>query len=699
MITQKFFKTLTISAIVISASAFTLKKYVFDKNDVIFELLFGSLGQYHYSPAKVDDAFSEKVFDLYLKRIDYSKKFILQSDYDELAKSKKDLDDQILIRNHDFYKKSVEIIIQRTKEKENWATEILSKPFDYKTNEEYESDGEKLSYAKTETELKDEWRKMLKLQVLGRIDDELTRQEKAIEKKDTTVKIKSFDSVEVDARRKTLKANLAWFKRLSKIKSAERFGYFANSVANVYDPHTEYFAPVDKKKFDQNMSGQFEGIGARLQYTDDALTISEIIMGSPSFKQGELKAGDKILKVAQGKGKAVDITGMEMDEAIDLIKGKKGTEVILTVKKKDDNSIKNISIIRDVIEMEETFAKSALLENKQKYGYIYLPSFYTNFNRNDPSSARYCSRDMRKEIEKLKKQNIKGLIVDLRDNGGGSLQEVVEMAGLFFSKGPVVQSRGKNNSLAVLEDKNPEILWDGPLTILINHNSASASEILAAAMQDYKRAVIIGTQSYGKGTVQSFVDLDTWLLPQFDTIKPVGSVKITQQKFYRINGGATQLKGVMPDIVLPDPYEFLDLGEKEMDNPMPWDEVKKADYVEFNTINYKNILKNSASRVKNSSQFSLIDAQAKEIKAKRDDTKYNLNLEKYRAENKILRDQNKKYEELTKEIKGFTGNLLEEDKSKFGGDTTKAGREVRWAKAKSKDVYIYEATNVLGEMK
>jgi carboxyl-terminal processing protease len=687
-------KTVLIVGVIILTS-FTFFKYVFDKNDVIFELLFGSLNQNHYSPLKIDDAFSEKVFELYIKRLDYNKKFLLQSDYDALARFRRDIDDQLLNQRHDFYARSIETYIKRLKEKENWNKELLAKPLDFTVNEEYEVDYEKTTYAKSEADLKNEWRKMIKYQVLLRLDDMLDRQEKAIEKKDTAYKVKSFDSLEVDARRKTLKANEDWFKRLNKVSPRDRFSTFANAITGAYDPHTEYFAPKEKKKFDQAMSGQFEGIGARLQIKDGVLTISEIIVGSPSFKQGELKAGDQILKVAQGPAEPVDITNLEIDESIDLIKGKKGTEVRLTVKK-TDNSIKVIPIIRDVIEIEETFAKSAVLENKNKIGYIYLPSFYTDFTR---TGARGCSNDMRKEIEKLKKQNIKGLIIDLRDNGGGSLQEVVSMAGLFFPKGPVVQVQGKNSTRNVMEDRTPDVVWDGPLTIMINHNSASASEILAAAIQDYKRGIILGTPSFGKGTVQSFVDLDNFLLPQFDTIKPVGQVKITQQKFYRINGGATQLKGVVPDVLLPDPYAFIDLGEKEMDNPMPWDEISKADYTEFKTINYTNVLKSSQSRIKKSAQFNLIEAQAKEVKAKKDDTKYSLNLEKFRAEQKQLRDQNKKYDDLRKEIKGFSGQLLPDDITKFGSDTTRLNRENRWVKNVTKDIYIHEASNVINDIK
>ncbi|MGZ4042035.1 MAG: carboxy terminal-processing peptidase [Bacteroidia bacterium] len=696
---QKILSKFSVKSILIigaiALSSFTAVKYVFDKNDVIFELLLGSLNANHYSPVKLDDNFSEKVFDLYMKRLDNTKKFLLQEDVDALAKYRRDIDDQVQNQRHDFYKKSVELITKRIKDKENWAKEILAAPLDYNVDEEYETDGEKNTYAKNDAELKKEWQKMLKYQVLSRIDEAMDKQEKALEKKDTAFKVRTFDSIEVDARRKTLKNNADLFKYLNKITPRDRFSMFANAIAGVYDPHTEYFAPKEKKKFDQAMSGQFEGIGARLQQKDGVLKVSEIIVGSPSFKQGELKAGDDILKVAQGAGDPVDLTNMDMDDAIELIKGKKGTEVRLTVKK-GDGSIKVIPIIRDVIEIEETFAKSAVLDNKTKVGYIYLPSFYTDFTRN---GARHCSQDVRKEIEKLKKEGVKSLIIDLRDNGGGSLQEVIEMAGLFFPKGPVVQVKSKNNMRTVMEDKNPDVAWDGPLAIMVNHNSASASEILAAAIQDYKRGVIVGTPSFGKGTVQSFFDLDNYLLPQFDTIKPVGQVKITHQKFYRINGGATQLKGVVPDVLLPDPYAMLELGEKEMDYPMQWDEIAKADYTEFNSINYPAVIKNSQLRIKKSPQFALVEQQSKEVKAKKDDTKYNLNIDKFRAELKQYRDQNKKYEDLRKEIKGFTASLLDEDKLRIGNDTTRVGRETRWAKNISKDIYIYEASNVVSELK
>lgn len=689
---NSFSKIFLVSLVAILCS-FTF--FQIGKNGLLLDMLMSALNQAHYNPLKINDEFSEKAYSLYLKRLDLNKKFLLQSDVEALSKYRRQIDDEVNTGNFEFYNLSEKIITSRIKEKESWTKDILSKPLDYTIDEEYETDGEKSKYCNTQEELKDEWRKMLKYQVISRLDDLMSSQEKAKAKKDTVFTEKPFDSLEVDARRKTIKANEEWFKRLNKITAKDRFASYINTITGLYDPHTEYFAPKDKKKFDQSMSGQFEGIGARLQQKDGIVKVSEIIVGSPSFKQGELKAGDEIHKVAQGAAEAVDITNMDMDDAIDLIKGKKGTEVRLTVKK-PDGSFKVIPIVRDVIEIEETYAKSAVITNKKKLGYIYLPMFYADFTRN---GAHRCSADMKKEIEKLKSQGVEGIIIDLRDNGGGSLQEVVEMAGLFIPKGPVVQVKNKSGMVNVMEDKNDDMIWDGPLAIMVNHGSASASEILAAAIQDYKRGVIIGTQSFGKGTVQSFLDLDQYLLPQFDTVRPLGSVKITMQKFYRINGGATQLKGVMPDVVLPDPYAFIEVGEKELDYPMAWDEISKATYQEYQNIPYDKIKKNSSERVKSSSAFKLIETESKELKDKKNDTKYNLKLDKYRAEQKAWKDQIKKYDDLKIEIKGFEANILDSDRDSYKSDTLKLNKEIKWVKNIQKDNYIFEASNILNDYK
>jgi carboxyl-terminal processing protease len=613
-----------------------------------------------------------------------------------MAKYKTKVDDQIQNETFELFDLSVELISRRIAEKESWYQEALAKPFDYKVDEQYETDAKKTEFAKTETELKNKWRQYLQYQTVARLNELMEAQEKIKAKKDTNAVVRPFDSLEVEARSKVLKTMNDYFKRLKKVNKKDRYASYVNTITAMYDPHTEFFAPRDKKKFDQTLSGQLEGIGARLQQKDEYLKITDLIVGGPAYKQGELKAEDFILKVAQGAGEPVDIKGMDIDDAIELIKGKKGTEVRLTVKK-PDGSIKIITIIRDVVEMDETFAHSAIIQNgKSKTGYIKLPSFYSDFTR---TGAHHCSQDIKKEIAKLKAENVSGIVLDLRDNGGGSLSEVVDMAGLFIKDGPIVQERRKDGKIEIDSDRNSDIAYDGPFVVMVNRNSASASEIMAAAMQDYKRAIILGSQSFGKGSVQSFLELDNYVLPQLDTMKPLGSLKVTMKKFYRVNGGATQLKGVIPDINLPDPYAYIETGEKELDNPMPWDEIEKAQYEPLKGINYEKLKKLSAERVKKSKEFNLVEQEAKEVKSKKDDSKYSINLEKFVAEAKKYKEENKKYDELKNDIKGVDVELLTMDVQRLSVDTTKLNREKKWALNLKKDIYLYEATNVISDMK
>jgi carboxyl-terminal processing protease len=688
-------KTLVVT-VALALISFSAVNYFFSKNQLILDTVMIGLNNAHYDPKKIDDDFSSKFFDLYIKTVDPGKMFLMKADVDNMAKYKTKVDDQIQNETFELFDLSVELISRRIAEKESWYQEALAKPFDYKVDEQYETDAKKMEFAKTETELKNKWRQYLQYQTVARLNELMDAQEKIKAKKDTSAKIRPFDSLEVEARSKVLTTMNDYFKRLKKINKKDRYASYVNTITAMYDPHTEFFAPRDKKKFDQTLSGQLEGIGARLQQKDEYLKITDLIVGGPAYKQGELKAEDFILKVAQGAGEPVDIKGMDIDDAIELIKGKKGTEVRLTVKK-PDGSIKVITIIRDVVEMDETFAHSAIIQNgKNKTGYIKLPSFYSDFTR---TGAHHCSQDIKKEIAKLKAENVSGIVLDLRDNGGGSLSEVVDMAGLFIKDGPIVQERRKDGKIEIDSDRNSDVAYDGPFVVMVNRNSASASEIMAAAMQDYKRAIILGSQSFGKGSVQSFLELDNYVLPQLDTMKPLGSLKVTMKKFYRVNGGATQLKGVIPDINLPDPYAYIETGEKELDNPMPWDEIEKAQYEPLKGINYDRLKKQSADRVKKSKEFNLVEQEAKEVKSKRDDSKYSLNLEKFVAEAKKYKEENKKYDELKNDIKGVDVELLTMDVQRLSVDTTKLNREKKWALNLKKDIYLFEATNVISDMK
>ena len=681
-------------------SGFTLGVYnsESEKNQLILDILMEGLNTSHYAPQKIDDDFSEKVYDLYLEKLDYNKKFLLKSDIESMNKFRKKIDDEINSGTFEFLKLSNNIIQKRISERELVYKEILSKPFDYKINEEYETDAKKISFASGEKEIKNEWRKALQYQTIIRIDDMLLQQEKAKEKKDSSFKILPFDSIEIQARKKVLKANDDWFKRLKKITEKDRFSYYVNSITSVYDPHTEFFPPKEKKEFDQSMSGQMEGIGAKLQQKDGIIKITEIVVGSPSYKQGQLKAGDAIIKVAQGDKEPIEVTDMDLDDAIQLIRGKKGTEVRLTVRKPDGKEVV-IPIVRDIIQLEDTFAQSAVLEyENQKIGYIKLPVFYSDFTRN---GARRCGEDIKKETVKLVKEGVSSIVIDLRDNGGGSLSEVVDMIGHFITTGPVVQVKKKAGKIETYRDHNPEQIYSGPMVVMINRNSASASEIFAAAMQDYKRAVIIGSgpSSFGKGTVQQFMDLDNYLLPQQDSIKPLGAVKITMQKFYRINGGATQLKGVEPDIELPDAYSEIETGEKELDYPMQWDEIPAADYKKYNIPNMTDIVTKSKERVEKNNTFSLVKDQASYLKKKRNETKYSINLLKYREDAKLREAELKKYDDMRVEIKNYNTRIIKEKGYEKNEDSTKINKDKKWLESLRKDFYLFEATRVAIDIK
>lgn len=672
-----------------------------EKEKVLGQVIQQAIATGHFSAVQVDDKLSERAFELYLKRLDIRKQFLIQTDVNELSKFRLQIDNQVLEGNYYLLDMASNYMSQRVKDTKVFYTEILAQPFDFTVKENIEVDPDKKQWAKDKVALKEEWRKSLKYQVLTRLYTQLDVQKKAEEKNDTSVKIKSFKEIEEDARKKVLKSMDDYFTRLEKMDRIDREGEFFDAFSMATDPHTNYFAPKEKENFDISMSGQLEGIGATLQESDGYIKVINIVPGSPSWKQGELKVNDLILSVAQGNAEPVDITGMRIDDAVRLIRGKKGTEVRLNLKKQD-GQIKTISIIRDVVVIEETYAKSAVLKKEsqqENVGYIYLPKFYADFNDKE---GRRCADDIKKELIKLSDENINGLILDLRDNGGGSLQDVVDIMGLFITTGPVVQVKSRGGIPYVLSDNNSELIYDGKLVILVNEVSASASEILAAAVQDYKRGVVVGsTATFGKGTVQRVIDLDAFLNASYSDMKPLGSLKLTNQKFYRINGGATQLKGVNSDIVLPDNFQLIEIGEKELDYPMQWTEIPPASFTPFNkpVQNIDELRKISAERIKKSEQFALVDENAKFLKEQRDKTLLPLNLEEYKANQERIKSMNKKFENIDKEIAELKPQPLQFDQKRIASDTTFKTRSETWMKELKKDAYINEAISILKDMK
>jgi carboxyl-terminal processing protease len=663
------------------------------KNEILMRVLMQGLNTAHFQPEKLDDNFSKKVFDLYLKRLDFNKKFLLKSDVDNLAKYKTQIDEQVQAGSYEFLNAATKVFSARVKEEQALYKEILAKPFNFETEESTELDPEKLSFPPDKAAQKEAWRKYLKYQTLVQLAELVEMQEKAQEKKDNKTPAKSTTELEAEARKKVTKTYDDMFRRMGQLDREDSVAAFVNALANSYDPHTEYFPPKDKASFDIQMTGRLEGIGATLSEKDGQIKVAEIVPGSASYRQGELKAGDIIQKVAQGKDDPVSIEGMRLDNAVQLVRGKKGTEVRLTVKK-PDGAIKIISIIRDIVIIEETYAQSALINGSKPIGYIKLPGFYADF---DNKGGRNSADDVRKEVEKLKKMNVQGLILDLRNNGGGSLQDAVQMAGLFIPKGPVVQVETSGSAPNILEDRDPQVQFDGPLVIMVNQFSASASEILAAAMQDYKRGVIVGSSgTFGKGTVQQVFDLDRILPAEMDAFKPFGSLKLTTQKFYRVNGGATQLRGVSPDILLPDMYSYLEQGEKDQDYALPWDEIKPARFSPWNNQpNISQLKTKSNSRVNASSNFKLITELAQKMKKQADNTNRSLKLSAYLAQDKASKADAKRYEDLQKSSAGLDVASLKVDLDKLGSDTTKQGIAKNFVKNLKKDIYLHEASNII----
>jgi carboxyl-terminal processing protease len=659
------------------------------KNQVIQQTIMQVLKDGHYSPKEIDDDFSKRVFSKYMEMTDFGKLFFIQSDIDEFKNFETKIDNEIMDGSTKLYDLVSTRIVQRMKEAETYYKEALEKPLTFNDNDEIELDGKKLNWCNDQAELKARWMKSIKYRTLARYT-ELKEQQKVT--KDKKEKEKSDAQLEIDSRENVKKSMVFYFKRINKISDSDRFATYVNSICHVVDPHTDFFPPKDKQRFDEEMSGSFFGIGAQLQSEEGSCKIKQVITGTPAWKDGRMKVEDIILKVAQGDEEPVDIAGWDIEDIVQIIRGKEGSEVRLTVKHLAGNQ-EVISLRRGKVETESTFAKSAIIKNNGvSIGYILLPEFYAAFN---DRNGRRCAEDMAKEIEKLKAENVNGIIVDLRNNGGGSLTDVVEIGGMFIDKGPIVQVKSRDAMAQSLNDKAPGLLYDGPLAILINQGSASASEILAAAMQDYKRAIIIGSTSFGKGTVQRVFGLEDFYRGE-ENLKPQGSIKLTLQKFYRVNGGSTQLKGVTPDIKLPDAFELIDIGERKDDNSLAWDQVAKADYKPYKqSVDFGKLVELSNKRTANNESFKIISQNAARMKQQYDENKYSLNLVKYQEQIKEAKDLSKKLEELDKVKTTTTVLNLKSDKTSIQKDTVSIRRNEEWVKALKKDAYISEATNVI----
>jgi carboxyl-terminal processing protease len=666
---------------------------------VLGNILKGALENMHLSNKQIDNGLSDNAFKVYLERLDYGKQFLLQSDVKALQKYKREFDDMLVSGTLTILDSSSELMNKRIGEIEKHVETLLSNPLNYSKKESIETDPKKRNFLANEKELYAHWDRLMKYEVMSRIVDTkeeqngLATDEKGNKKKPKSEKKMTEVEIEKDARSKVLKSYKKIFARLVNEKRSDKLDKFYNAITKVFDPHTNYLIPEEKEDFDIDMSGKLEGIGAILREENSYIKVEKIVPGSASWKTKEVEAEDIILKVGQGKEEPIDVVDMSLRDAVKLIRGKKGTEVRLTLKK-PNGLIKVVPITRDVVEIDESYVKGTILElapNKTKIGYINVPKFYRDFN---DRSGRNVTDDTRKEIVRMNKEGVAGLIVDLRNNGGGALEDARMISGLFIEKGPIVQVKAHTGAVDVLTDTDATIDFKKPTIVLINRFSASASEIVAAALQDYERAVIVGGEfSHGKGTVQAVVDLDGYVSPMAKSYSPLGALKITIQKFYRVNGSSTQYKGVTPDIILPDQFSHLESGEKFLDYSIPWGEVKPVKFEKWkNKLDLNKLRANSAERVKKDEKFAHLNDTMKWYKEQKARTKRSLKMDDFEKERKDIRE---KTDIFKKELENQ--NLVVVDLS---GTKEKAQKEKfeDFAKTLRKDAVIEESIHIMDDM-
>ena len=665
-----------------------------EKDKLLIEIISYVIERGHFDPKNIDNEFSENMFKEFIENMDGQHRFFLSSDIGNFKKYKYDLDDQIINSKTTFFDLVYNKLIQRQEIVKNFYEEILNKPFSFNEDEIISLDYKNAPYPTTLNDLKFLWRKRLKLSTLSIY----------VDKKEDQINQKKIDSshailddyiLEKQSREITLSNMKNFFDSVDELNRNDYFNIYINSLVKQFDPHSFYFSPNEKETFDTSISGKFEGIGARLGKKNQQITILEVISGGPVWKGNLLEPGDVILKVSDSSGDPVEVTGMRLDDVVKLIKGPKGTNVILNVKSVD-GTVNDVNIVRDIVELEESYAKASIIKkNEINYGLIYLPKFYVDFKS---YNERNAANDVKKLIIQLKKEKINGLVLDLRDNGGGSLQTVVDITGYFIKTGPVVQVKSTGGKKQVLRDRDPSIIWNGPLVVLVNELSASASEILAAALQDYNRAIVIGSkQTFGKGTVQNVVDLNKIIAG--NSYGNLGALKLTTDKFYRINGGSTQLEGVKSDIIFPNRYSFIEIGEKDQENPLPWDFIGSAQFSPSDTKNnFEYVQNESNKRIVSNTYLNLLKEEAKWVKEQQDQYKYSLNYSEFVRNRDSIVKISKKFDKIGNYRSDLTIDWIEEDRLEIYANNSFKEKRARWKETLIKDIQLNEAINILSDI-
>jgi carboxyl-terminal processing protease len=662
--------------------------------------LLSTIGQLleseHYSPRSIDDAFSKEVFNAYFKALDPEKNTFLQSDLDSLSNYSATIDDEIHGATIAFQPAVSRIYALRIIETKAIFNQIMDQPFNFNLDDSILLNSDKMAYPKDVTERAKRWEMLLKYRTIERYASLIEEREKNKDKEKFVYKNDS--TLEAESRayiKKSYKKRIESFEKT--FTKEKQFELFLNSITGLMDPHTDYLAPVEKRSFTEQMSGVIYGIGAQLTQDDFGIRIASIQPGGPAWKSGQIVVNDVIVKIAQGAEEPVDVSGYETTDAVKLIRGNLGTEVRLTFRK-PDGTFKVVSLIREKIVLDEGYARSLVIKNgADKYGYILLPDFYADFERED---GHRCSEDVAAEIKKLKAENVKGIIIDVRFNGGGSLYEVVQMAGLFIDKGPVVQIRNKEGRSQTLYDETPGILYDGPLVVMANEFSASASEIFAGAIQDYKRGIVVGSSStYGKGTVQRNVAFGK-PLDSLGIQTEYGAVKLTFQKFYRITGSSTQKKGVVPDVILPDEYEYLKYREKDNESALSWDKMERARYrVWPNNTPLSQVVQSTNLHIKNDKAINRFKKNLRWV-SNQIETPVYLKLDKFQAFKKRVQEVSKQNEQALKLKTPMNLTPIKVDYNKFynNPDKSKQDRYQAWIKDLAKDFQVNESSKILAAL-
>ncbi|MBE2272713.1 MAG: carboxy terminal-processing peptidase [Flavobacteriales bacterium] len=676
-----------------------------EKMSTIMVSVKNTLSYLHYSPKPINDAYSQEVYKHYFEMIDASKRYFMQSDMDEFSKHKTKLDDYLNQGNLTFYKLTIDRLYQRVYEIDKITQDILAKPINLDEDETLILEPKLRKNATNKNELTAEWKKYIKYNILQEMESLKAKEETQKEKKDSVQKFKLKDTIKLEIlspEQRRVKATTEvkdlitdTFRRFKKRNKMDWFTVHMNAYTEVFDPHTNYYSPKNKEDFDTQFKGKVIGIGAIIQEKRGYLYLGPLTIGAPAWKSKQLSEGDKILKVKSKPNEdAVNVVGMLSDEAVRLIRGEKGTKVTLTVEKKD-KSIKEVTMIREEVAIEDTFARSIIVNSAdgKKYGLISLPSFNADF---EDAKGRNASDDIKNEILKLKPQGVQGIILDLRNNGGGSLTEVGDIMGLFMNAGPFVQVKDGNGKIQTLKNKTNSPIWTGPVVIMQNELSASASEILAGAMQDYGRGIVLGSpQSFGKGTVQTFVDLNRFL----NTNDDFGSLKLTIQKFYRVTGESTQRKGIQSDIQMKDFFTYAEVGERYDDFALAWDKIPAVAYQPMNYFSIQALQKASEARLQNNKNYQLIQESAQWKEKLDKEESISLKESKFDEVMKKRKAQIEKFKVLDKFNNGLKFTLNPDEMVREKNDEAFTKKTQNWTKNLQRDLYLQEAVNVISGMK